>query len=53
MSDLKVTVTHWGEVALDKRELKALMRSAGNDIKNKTARLISAGGGSGRQYPAR
>lgn len=50
MSDLKITVTNWGQIALDKRELKALMRAAGNDIKNKTARLIAATEGGGRFY---
>jgi hypothetical protein len=48
---LKLTVTNWGEVQLDKRELKNLMRSAGNDVKTKTARLISKTSGSGRTYP--
>ena len=52
MSDLKLTVTHWGTVALDKRELKKLMRAAGNDVKNKTGRLINQGDGGGRRYPA-
>jgi hypothetical protein len=50
VSDLKLTVTHWGTVALDKRELRKLMRAAGNDIKNKTGRLINQSQGSGRQY---
>jgi hypothetical protein len=52
MSDLKLTVSHWGEVALDKRELRKLMRSAGNDIKTKTARLINKAEGGGRHYSA-
>jgi hypothetical protein len=52
MSDLKLTVTNWGEVALDKRELRKLMRAAGNDIKNKTRRLIAKAEGGGRHYPA-
>ena len=50
MSDLKLTVTNWGEVALDKRELQKLMRAAGNDIKNKAGRLINQSQGSGRSY---
>jgi hypothetical protein len=50
MSALKLTVTNWGEVALDKRQLKNLMRSAANDIKGKTARLIAQTTGSGRTY---
>jgi hypothetical protein len=50
MAALKMRITNWGEVALDKREMKNLMRSAGNDIKNKTARLISQTTGSGRIY---
>jgi hypothetical protein len=45
-----MTVTNWGEVALDKRQLKALMRSAGNTVKTKTARLIAQTSGSGRSY---
>lgn len=48
MSDLKLTVTSWGEVMLDKRELQKLMRAAGNDVKNKTQRLINASDGGGR-----
>lgn len=43
-------VKHWGEVALDKKQLRAVMRAAGNDVKNKTARLISKTAGSGRLY---
>jgi hypothetical protein len=50
LSALKLTVTNWGEVALDKREMKNLMRSAAGDIKSKTARLISQTTGSGRTY---
>lgn len=50
MSDLKVTVSSWGEVLLDKREVDALMRAAGNDVKSKTARLINRSGGGGRSY---
>ena len=45
-----MTVSNWGEVALDKRLLKALMRSAAGDIKTKTARLIAQTTGSGRTY---
>jgi hypothetical protein len=52
VSDLKLTVTSWGEVAIDKREMRALMRAAGNDVKNKTGRLINQGQGGGRNYPA-
>lgn len=50
MSDLKLTVTSWGQVMLDKRELRAVMRGAGNDIRNKTARLINSTDGGGRLY---
>jgi len=50
MTALKMTVTNWGEVALDTRQLKALMRSAAGDIKTKTARLINQTTGSGRTY---
>ena len=50
MSSLKISVTSWGEVALDKRELRKLMRSAGNEVKQRTSRLISPSQGSGRLY---
>jgi hypothetical protein len=50
MSQLKLAITSWGAVALDKKELRALMRSAGNDIKTKTTRLINRSTGSGRTY---
>jgi hypothetical protein len=45
-----MTITSWGEVELDQRALKALMRSAGTDIASKTRRLVSQGSGSGRYY---
>lgn len=51
MSALKLTVSSWGEVLLDKREVNALMRSAGNDVKKKTQTLISKSDGGGRSYP--
>jgi hypothetical protein len=50
MSDLKLTVTNWGSVALDKREITKLMRAAGNDVKNKTGRLINSSQGGGKTY---
>jgi len=50
MSALKMQITSWGEVALDKRGLKSLMRRAGTEIAAKTRRLISQSGGSGRYY---
>lgn len=50
MSQLKLTVTTWGEVVLDKRQLKAVMRSAAGDVRTKTARLINASSGGGRLY---
>jgi hypothetical protein len=50
VSDLKMLVTNWGDVRLDKRELAKVMRAAGNDIRNKTARLINQSDGAGRQY---
>jgi hypothetical protein len=50
VSDLRMKVTSWGEVLLDTREVNALMRSAGNDVKNKTARLIARSSGGGRNY---
>jgi hypothetical protein len=48
VSDLKLTVTSWGEVKVDKREMTKLLRAAGNDVKTKTQRLINASGGGGR-----
>ena len=50
MSSLKMQITSWGEVALDKRQAKALMRAAGNDIASKDRRLLNASSGSGRVY---
>lgn len=48
MSDLQLKITSWGQVAIDKREMTKLMRAAGNDVKNKTQRLINASSGGGR-----
>ena len=48
MSDLKMTVTSWGEITIDKSALRKLMRSAGNDVKTKTARVINQSQGTGR-----
>jgi hypothetical protein len=45
-----MTVTSWGSVALDKRELRKVLRSAGNDVKTKTARMINQSQGGGRMY---
>ena len=50
MSTVELKITHWGQVKLDKKEVRALMRAAGNDVKNKTRRLISQKVGSGRRY---
>jgi len=50
VSALKLTITHWGDVALDKRQVRALMRAAGNSIRTETARLINKSSGSGRLY---
>lgn len=50
MSHLKLSITSWGQVALDKKELRALMRGAANDVKSKTARLIGKAAGGGRTY---
>lgn len=50
MSHLKLKITSWGEVGLDKKGLRALMRGAANDVKSKTARLISKESGGGRTY---
>jgi hypothetical protein len=48
LSDLKMTVSSWGEVRLDDREVKKLLRAAGNDVRTKTARLINQTDGGGR-----
>ncbi|HSS23994.1 MAG TPA: hypothetical protein VLL82_06240 [Mycobacterium sp.] len=50
MAALKLQITNWGEVALDKRGLTKLMRAAGNDIKTKTSRSLSRAVGGGRVY---
>jgi hypothetical protein len=50
MIGLKMRITSWGEVALDKKELKAVMRGAANEVRSKTARLISRTSGGGRRY---
>lgn len=50
MSQLKLRVTSWGDVALDKSGVRKLMRAAGNDVKNKTARLINQSQGGGKMY---
>jgi hypothetical protein len=50
MTQLKLKINHWGDVELDKKELRSLMRSAGNSIKTQTARLINQSSGSGRLY---
>lgn len=47
---VELKINSWGEVVLDKRELRALMRSAGNEVKRKTASLIGKTEGSGRAY---
>jgi hypothetical protein len=51
--NLQMRITSWGEVVLDKRQLKSVMRAAGNDVAKKTQRLISQTTGSGRQYGRR
>ena len=50
MSALKLRISSWGEVVLDKKGLRALMRAAGNDVKNKTGRMIAKKVGAGRAY---
>lgn len=50
MSELKLKITSWGDVVLDKKELRAVMRSAANDVRSKTAKLINASSGGGRTY---
>lgn len=41
-------ITSWGRVELEKKQLRALMRSAGNSVKTKTSKLISKTSGGGR-----
>lgn len=50
LSDVKITVSSWGDVLLDKRELKKVMRGAGNDVRSKTSKLINKSQGGGRHY---
>jgi hypothetical protein len=50
MTALKMQITHWGTVALDRRELRAVMGAAGRDVARKTAALIAQAGGAGRLY---
>jgi hypothetical protein len=45
-----MTVTSGGGIMLDKREVNALMRSAGNSVKTKAAQLINRSAGGGRVY---
>jgi hypothetical protein len=50
VSALKLSIKHWGEVMLDKRELRAVMRAAGNDIARRDRTLIGQSSGAGRLY---
>jgi hypothetical protein len=50
VSALQLRITSWGQIELDKLEMRAVMRAAGNEIKQKTQRLISNTAGSGRSY---
>jgi hypothetical protein len=50
MAGLKLTITGWGEVALDKREMRRLLGAAGRDIQRKTQRLLVRSQGGGRVY---
>lgn len=50
MSHLKLSITSWGHVELDKKGVRALMRGAGNEVKRKTAALIARTGGGGKTY---
>jgi hypothetical protein len=50
VSALKLSIRHWGEVMLDKRELRAVMRAAGNDIARRDRTLIGQSSGAGRLY---
>jgi hypothetical protein len=50
VSTLQLTISNWGSVVLDKRQLKAVMRGAGGNVRTQTARLINKSSGSGRAY---
>lgn len=50
MSTVELKINHWGQVKLDKKEVRALLRSAANEVKTKTARLINQKAGGGRRY---
>src|SRR5580693_7048055 len=50
VSDLKLRVTSWGGVLLDKREMTKVMRAAGNEVRSKSAKLINQNQGGGRLY---
>jgi hypothetical protein len=50
LSDLKLTVTSWGGVLLDKREMTKVMRAAGNEVRGKSSKLINQNQGGGRLY---
>lgn len=43
-------INSWSEVALDKSEMRKLMRGAGGEVARKTRRLIASSAGSGRPY---
>jgi hypothetical protein len=43
-----MTVSSWGDVMVDTREMKKLMRGAGNEVKSKTQSLINSTSGGGR-----
>jgi hypothetical protein len=50
MAALKLRINHWGEVALDRRALRAVMAAAARDVARKDRALISSNAGSGRLY---
>lgn len=50
MSALRLQIKSWGEVSLDKRELKNLMRGAAGQVRTQTRRLLAKGTGGGRTY---
>lgn len=50
MTALRVTISSWGTVELDKRELKNLMRSAAGTVRTATRKAIARKGGGGRLY---
>lgn len=50
LTALRLTISSWGTVELDKRELRNLMRSAAGTVRTATRKAIARKGGGGRLY---